>query len=68
MLILNLFAGFVAAFALALWAWLNGATFWAVLGLYVVGGNLGIAASGAVLLILRRTRAPRDVASLHPAE
>jgi hypothetical protein len=68
MLILHLFAGFVAAFTLTLWAWLDGASFWAMLGLYVVGGNLGIVASVSVSLILPRTRAPTDAASLHPAE
>ena len=68
MLILHLFAGFVAAFSLALWAWLDGASFWAVLGLYVLGGNLGIAASATVSLILPRTGAPKDLAHLHPAE
>jgi hypothetical protein len=68
MLIVHLFAGFVAAFSLALWAWLDGASFWAMLGLYVLGGNLGVAASATVSLILPRTTAPTDVANLHPAE
>ena len=68
MLILHLFAGFVGAFSLALWGWLDGVSFWAMLGLYVLGGNLGIAGSAAVSLILPRTTAPNDVPILHPAE
>ena len=68
MLILHLFTSFVAALTLALWAWLDDASVWAVLGLYVLGGNLGVAASAAVSLILPRMRARRNVAYLHPAE
>ena len=68
MLIVHLFAGFVGAFSLALWAWLDGASFWAMLGLYVLSGNLGVAASAAVSLILPRTGTPKDLAGLHPAE
>ena len=68
MLILHLFAGFLGAFSLALWGWLDGVSFWAMLGLYVLGGNVGIAASAAVSLILPRTGAPKDVAYLYPAE
>ena len=68
MLIVHLFAGLVAAFLPALWAWLDGASFWAMLGLYVLGGNLGVAASATVALILPRTGAQKNVAYLHPAE
>lgn len=68
MLILHLFAGFVAAFSAGLWAWLDGASFWAMLGLYVIGGNLGVAASAAVSLILPRTGTLKDGGYVHPAE
>ncbi len=51
MLIIHLLAGLVLGFCAALWSWLEGYSLWAMLGLYVLVGNLGVLASAAVALI-----------------
>ena len=55
----HLLVGVLAAIIAGLWGWMAGQPIWAVLGLYVLGGVLGVAASIAVMLRTRRSTAAR---------
>ncbi len=48
MLLVHLVAGFVLAIASAIWGWSAGLPFWALPGLYALGGTTGLLVSAAV--------------------
>jgi hypothetical protein len=51
MLNLRLTVALGSAVAAAVWGWFSGLSVWAVLGLYILGGNLGLMGSAAVRLV-----------------
>ena len=51
MLIRHLVTGIVLAFVTAVWAYAQGYSLFAMLGFYVLGGSLGVAASAVVSLV-----------------
>jgi hypothetical protein len=55
----HLLFGVLAGAVSALWGWMAGQPIWAVVGLYVLGGILGLAASVAVMLRPRGSVAAR---------
>jgi hypothetical protein len=57
----HLLFGVLAGAVSALWGWMAGQPIWAVVGLYVLGGILGLAASMAVMLRPRGSVAARTM-------
>ncbi len=55
----HLLFGVLAGAVSTLWGWMAGQPIWAVVGLYVLGGILGLAASVAVMLRPRGSNAAR---------
>lgn len=60
MLIVHLGSGLLIAIAAALWGSAAGYPLWACLGLYILGGNVGVVASAMIeVLRLRDSKGPR---------
>ncbi len=55
MLALHLLAGAILAFSGAFWGWGEGYSLWAMLGLYILGGSMGVVGSALTALVLPRT-------------
>ena len=51
MLIVHLLAGLHLGFVAAVWGWSEGYSLFAILGLYVLGGNVGVLGSAALALL-----------------
>ena len=62
MLIVHLVVGIIFGFVAAVWACSEGYSLLAMLGFYMLAGNLGVVVSGAVALVRAPRLAPQSAA------